>query len=260
MLAGIRDILVITTPDDAPLFRALLGDGSQWGIALSYAVQPQPDGLAQAFLIGARLPRRRGLRAHPRRQYLLRRRAHRDDAALGRAPRTAPRIFGYRVGDPERYGVVEFDAAGKALSIEEKPAQPRSNWAVIGLYFYDGEVVKHRRRAASPRRAASSRSPTSTTPICAPARSHVERLGRGYAWLDTGTHESLLEASEFVRTLEKRTGTEDRLRRGDRLPPGLYRRGPTQAAGGGSRRLRLRPLPGAPRRRARLAPGNPTGV
>ncbi len=204
MLAGIRDILVITTPADAPLFRALLGDGGQWGIALSYAIQAKPDGLAQAFLIGADFLAGEGcalilgdnLFYGDGLTEMMRRSAARRDGAT---------IFGYRVGDPERYGVVEFDAAGKVLSIEEKPARPRSNWAVIGLYFYDGEVVKHA-AALKPSARGELEITDLNNAYLRAGRLGVERLGRGYAWLDTGTNESLLEASEFVRTLEKRTG------------------------------------------------------
>jgi glucose-1-phosphate thymidylyltransferase len=204
LLGGIRDILVITTPADAALFRALLGDGSQWGIALRYAVQPRPDGLAQAPLIardflagegcvlilGDNLVYGDGL------TQMMRRSAARSDGAT---------VFGYRVGDPERYGVVAFDGGGKALSIEEKPQRPRSNWAVIGLYFYDRDVV-----AIAETLTPSARGELEITDLnnayLRRGKLTVERLGRGYAWLDTGTPESLLEYSEFVRTLEKRTG------------------------------------------------------
>ncbi len=204
MLGGIRDILVITTPADAPLYRALLGDGVQWGIALSYAVQPRPDGLARAFLIGSDFLAGEGcaLILGDNLVYgdglteMMRRSAARQNGAT---------LFGYRVGDPERYGVVEFDAAGTVLSLEEKPPRPRSNWAVIGLYFYDGEVVKHA-AALKPSARGELEITDLNNAYLSAGRLSVERLGRGYAWLDTGTHESLLEASEFVRTLEKRTG------------------------------------------------------
>jgi glucose-1-phosphate thymidylyltransferase len=204
MLGGIRDILVITTPADAPLFRALLGDGRDWGVTLTYAVQEKPDGLPQAFLIardflagegcvlilGDNLVYGDGLGE------MMRRSAARRSGAT---------LFGYRVGDPERYGVVEFDAGGNALSIEEKPLQPRSNWAVIGLYFYDGDVVR-KAEALKPSPRGELEITDLNNTYLAEGKLSVERLGRGYAWLDTGTHESLLEASEFVRTLEKRTG------------------------------------------------------
>jgi glucose-1-phosphate thymidylyltransferase len=204
MLGGIRDILIITTPIDASLYRALLGDGGQWGIALSYAVQERPDGLAQAFLIasdflageGCALILGDNLVYGDGLTEMMRRSAVRQDGAT---------LFGYRVGDPERYGVVEFDAAGTVLSIEEKPRQPKSNWAVIGLYFYDGAVVEHA-AALKPSARGELEITDLNNAYLRASKLTVERLGRGYAWLDTGTHESLLEASEFVRTLEKRTG------------------------------------------------------
>jgi glucose-1-phosphate thymidylyltransferase len=204
MLGGIRDILVITTPGDAPLFQTLLGDGSQWGITLSYAAQPQPGGLAQAFLIGRDFLAGEGcalmlgdnlVYGDGLSQMMQRAAARRDGAT----------IFAYRVGDPERYGVVAFDRDDRALSIVEKPQSPRSSWAVIGLYFYDAQVADI---AAGLK--PSARGELEITDLnneyLRRGRLSVERLGRGYAWFDTGTHESLLEASEFVRTLEKRTG------------------------------------------------------
>jgi glucose-1-phosphate thymidylyltransferase len=204
MLGGIRDILVITTPADAPLFRALLGDGRDWGVTLTYAVQAQPDGLPQAFLIardflageGCALILGDNLVYGDGLGEMMRRSAARQTGAT---------LFGYRVGDPERYGVVEFDAGGNALSIEEKPVTPRSNWAVIGLYFYDGDVVR-KAEALKPSPRGELEISDLNNAYLAAGKLTVERLGRGYAWLDTGTHESLLEASEFVRTLEKRTG------------------------------------------------------
>ncbi|HXZ01484.1 MAG TPA: glucose-1-phosphate thymidylyltransferase RfbA [Stellaceae bacterium] len=204
MLGGFRDVLVITTPADAGLYRALLGDGGQWGIALSHAVQEKPLGLAQAFLIGRDFLAGEGcaLMLGDNLVYgdglgeMMRRSAARGAGAT---------LFAYRVGDPERYGVVEFDAAGKAVSIEEKPKRPRSDWAVIGLYFYDGEVVRHA-EALKPSARGELEITDLNNAYLRAGRLSVERLGRGYAWLDTGTHESLLEASEFVRTLEKRTG------------------------------------------------------
>jgi glucose-1-phosphate thymidylyltransferase len=204
MLGGIRDILLITTPGDAPLFRALLGDGSQWGLKLSFAVQPKPDGLARAFIIG------RDFLAGEGCALILGDNLVYGDGLTEMMRRSSARtagatLFGYRVGDPERYGVVEFDAQGQALSLEEKPTKPRSHWAVIGLYFYDRDVV-----AIAEKLKPSLRGELEITDLnklyLEAGTLTVERLGRGYAWLDTGTHESLLEASEFVRTLEKRTG------------------------------------------------------
>ncbi|HKX10100.1 MAG TPA: glucose-1-phosphate thymidylyltransferase RfbA [Stellaceae bacterium] len=204
MLAGLREILVITTPGDAPLFQTLLGDGTQWGIHLSYAVQAKPEGLAQAFLIGkdflagagAALILGDNLFYGDSLTQMLANATHRPSGAT---------VFAYRVSDPERYGIAEFDAQGRALSIEEKPNSPRSNWAVTGLYFYDRDIVKVA-SAIKP----SARGELEITDVnkayLNTGKLSVERLGRGYAWFDTGTHDSLIEASEFVRTLEKRTG------------------------------------------------------
>jgi glucose-1-phosphate thymidylyltransferase len=204
MLAGIREVLVISTPQDTPRFRALLGDGSAWGMRLEYTVQPSPDGLAQAFLLGARFveggPSALVLGdniyyGHELQQILKAADARREGAT----------IFAYAVHDPERYGVVEFDAARKVLSIEEKPARPRSRYAVTGLYFYDEAVVELARQVRP-----SARGELEITDL---NRLYLERqqltveiMGRGYAWLDTGTHESLLEAGQFVATIEKRQG------------------------------------------------------
>jgi len=204
MLAGIRDILVISTPEDTPRFRHLLGDGAQWGLRLSYAVQPSPDGLAQAFLIGeeflAGAPSALVLGDNiffgDHLSLLLRDAASRADGAT---------VFAYHVNDPERYGVVEFDAAGKAISIEEKPATPKSSFAITGLYFYDAEVVP---LAKSLR--PSARGELEITDLnrlyLERGALQVERMGRGFAWLDTGTHDSLLEAAQFIATVEKRQG------------------------------------------------------
>ena len=204
MLAGLREILVITTPGDAPLFETLLGDGTQWGIRLSYAAQPKPEGLAQAFLIGKDFLAGEGA------ALILGDNLFYGDSLtqmLGNATRRASgaTVFAYRVSDPERYGIAEFDAQGRALSIEEKPKSPRSDWAVTGLYFYDRDIVK----IASGIKP-SARGELEITDVnkayLKGGKLAVERLGRGYAWFDTGTHDSLIEASEFVRTLEKRTG------------------------------------------------------
>jgi glucose-1-phosphate thymidylyltransferase len=204
MLAGIREILVITTPGDAPLFRTLLGDGTQWGIRLSYAVQPKPEGLAQAFLIGQEFLGGEGaalilgdnLFYGDSLTQMLANATHREAGAT---------VFAYRVSEPERYGIVEFDAGTRVLSIEEKPPAPRSDWAVTGLYFYDRDIVKVAGSIAPSARGELEITDVNKAYLKA-GKLAVERLGRGYAWFDTGTHDSLIEASEFVRTLEKRTG------------------------------------------------------
>jgi glucose-1-phosphate thymidylyltransferase len=204
MLAGIQEILLITTPEDQAGFQTLLGDGSQWGLSLSYAVQPSPDGLAQAFIIGRKFVGSdhsalilgdnifygHGLTE------LMQNAAGREDGAT---------VFGYYVSDPERYGVVAFDDEGKADSIVEKPENPQSNWAVTGLYFYDNDVLDI--AASIPPSPRGELEITDVNRVyLEQGRLQVERMGRGYAWLDTGTHESLLQASEFVRTVEQRQG------------------------------------------------------
>ena len=204
MLAGIRDILIISTPQDTPRFRELLGDGAQWGIALSYAVQPSPDGLAQAFIIG-----REFIGNHPSALILGDNiyYGHGLDQKLSEANerREGASVFAYHVHDPERYGVVEFNAARQAISIEEKPLRPKSPYAVTGLYFYDQQVCDI---AASIR--PSARGELEITDVncayLAAGELSVEVMGRGMAWFDTGTHESLLDASQFIATLEKRQG------------------------------------------------------
>jgi glucose-1-phosphate thymidylyltransferase len=204
MLAGIRDILVISTPQDTPRFAQLLGDGKRWGLRFSYAVQPAPGGLAQAFLVGKKF-----IGKDPVALVLGDNIFHGHDL-VGLLSRAAKRrkgatIFAYPVNDPQRYGVVEFDARRKAKSIEEKPARPKSRYAVVGLYFYDNRVMQ-----IASKLKPSARGELEITDVNRQylewGELEVEPLGRGYAWLDTGTHESLLEASHFIETIERRQG------------------------------------------------------
>lgn len=204
MLAGIREVLIITTPQDQTAFKNLLGTGEQWGMRLEYAVQPAPNGLAQAFVIGAEF-----VRGHPCCLILgdniiyghglpevLRSAGERTSGAT---------IFGYWVDDPERYGVIEFDDKMRVLSIEEKPKQPKSNWAAIGIYFYDEDVVELARQLKPSARGEYEITDLNNLYV-QQGRLSVERLGRGYAWLDAGTYDSLLEAAEFIRVLQRRQG------------------------------------------------------
>ena len=204
MLAGIREILLISTPQDTPRFEQLLGDGSQWGLKLQYAVQPSPDGLAQAFLIGEEF-----LDGHPSALVLGDNIFYGHDIhellASADQRQHGATVFAYHVNDPERYGVAEFDAQGKVLSIEEKPQAPKSNYAVTGLYFYDERVVELARHLAPSPRGELEITDLNRLYLEQDAL-HVEIMGRGYAWLDTGTHDSLLDAGQFIATLERRQG------------------------------------------------------
>ena len=206
MLAGIREIMIITTPEDQSSFQRLLGDGSRFGVEFTYAVQPRPEGLAQAFLIGKEfigkdsvcLVLGDNIFFGANLSTLLRRAAEQKEGAT---------VFGYYVCDPERFGVVEFNDEGKAISIEEKPARPKSNYAVVGLYFYDNDVVSIAENI-KPSARGELEITTVNNEYLKRGKLHVETMGRGYAWLDTGTHESMLNAANFIHTIETRQGLQ----------------------------------------------------
>jgi glucose-1-phosphate thymidylyltransferase len=204
MLAGIREVLIITTPHDQAAFKHLLGTGAQWGMRLEYAAQPAPNGLAQAFVIGAEF-----VRGHPSCLILGDNIIHghglSDVLRSADARRSGATIFGYWVDDPQRYGVIEFDDKMRVLSIEEKPKHPKSNWAAIGIYFYDEDVVELARQLTPSARGEYEITDLNNLYV-RQGRLSVERLGRGYAWLDAGTYDSLLEAAEFIRVLQRRQG------------------------------------------------------
>jgi glucose-1-phosphate thymidylyltransferase len=204
MLAGIREVLIITTPHDADQFQRLLGDGAAWGMSISYAQQPSPDGLAQAFIIGRDFVGNDGV-ALVLGDNIFYGHGFADLLGAASARPSGATVFGYRVSDPERYGVVDFDAEGRALDIEEKPAKPKSNYAVTGLYFYDNDVLDIAANVAPSPRGELEITDVNKAYL-ARGDLFVEMMGRGYAWLDTGTHKSLMQAGAYVETIEERQG------------------------------------------------------
>ena len=250
MLAGIREVLVITTPEDRAAFERLLGDGSQWGLDIAYATQDSPDGLAQAFLIGADFLDGAGA-SLVLGDNLFYGAGFSTLAATAAARPSGATVFGYHVKDPQRYGIVDLDADGRPVKIEEKPSEPTSNWAVTGLYYFDERVVE-----AAELVKPSERGELEITSVIEyyleRDELYVEQLNRGFAWLDTGTFDSMVEASEFVRVLQHRTEQPDRLPRGDRLGERLDRRRHAARRRPVDGEEHLRPVPAEPARRRAL--------
>ena len=247
MLAGIRETLIISTPEDLDKFRQLLGTGERWGLHLTYAAQPKPEGLAQAYIIGAEHVGT-GYSALVLGDNIFF--GHGLSGILSEASdqRSGATVFAYLVRDPERYGVVQFDARGRALSIEEKPKSPKSRWAVTGLYFYDHRAVEIA-RSLKPSPRGELEITDLNRVYLEMGELQVEKLGRGYAWLDTGTPDSLSEASDFVRALGKAAGHQDRLPGGGSLSHGLHRSPASRRTGQRARLVRLWPVSGRDRRR-----------